>query len=122
MKSPEFACRLNFAILMPSQLKGQADKVERNFILQGLGPSPTLSVKHLTAGQTNSSIESFVIDALKTCIKEHDVCGKNDAQQQMDSPQWYPTRLIDVGTPESDRSSVKLIETGNSFPRGSYVT
>lgn len=62
-----------------------------------------------------------MIDALKTCIKDHDLCGKNNAQQ-MDSPQWYPTRLIDVGTPESDRSSVKLIESGNSFPRGSYVT
>lgn len=62
-----------------------------------------------------------MIDALKKCIKDHDMCGNNNAQQ-MASPQWYPTRLIDVGTLESDRSSVKLIETGISFPRGSYVT
>ncbi|KAK4083675.1 uncharacterized protein Triagg1_1337 [Trichoderma aggressivum f. europaeum] len=121
MKSPEFACRLNFAILMPSQLKGQADKVERNFVLQGLGPSPTVSVKYLPAGKTNSNIKAFVINALKTCIKDHDLCGKINASQ-LDSPQWYPTRLIDVGTPESDRNSVKLIETENSFPHGSYVT
>ncbi|KAH0528234.1 hypothetical protein TsFJ059_003124 [Trichoderma semiorbis] len=121
MKSPEFACRLNFAILMPPQLKGQVDKVERNCILQGLGPSPILSVKCLPAGKTNSNIKCFVIDALKKWIKDHDMCGNNNAQQ-MASPQWYPTRLIDVGTLESDRSSVKVIETGISVPRGSYVT
>ncbi|KAL7911367.1 HET domain-containing protein [Trichoderma velutinum] len=121
MKSPVFACRLNFAILLPPQLKAQADKVDRNFILQGFDPSSTLSVKYLSAGKTKSNIKPFVIDALKTCIKNHALCS-NKSAQPMASARWYPTRLIDVGTPESDRSNVELIETAGSFPRGSYVT
>lgn len=35
---------------------------------------------------------------------------------------WYPTRLIDVGSPNSEREVVRLIETGITLPEGAYVT
>ncbi|KAL7934928.1 heterokaryon incompatibility domain-containing protein [Trichoderma chlorosporum] len=121
MKSPEFACRLKFAIRLPPKLWGEAKWLERNFILQGLSSSLNLSVRRLPAGKTDSNVGSFALSALKTCIKDHPLCRQNSVEQES-SEKWYPTRLIDVGAIASDRSHVRLIETEHTAPQGPYVT
>ncbi|KAL7943426.1 heterokaryon incompatibility domain-containing protein [Trichoderma barbatum] len=124
MKSPIFTCRLSFAILIPSQLETQDNTkspVGRSFILQGLDRSTNISIKRLSSGATNSYMKSFVLNALETCIKDHASCGQDNAQQEA-SPKRYPTRLVDVGSPASERCHVKLIETEHTLPEGPYVT
>ena len=47
-----------------------------------------------------------------------EICTKND--QSHNQPAWFPTRLIDLGTPNDQY--VKLIDTRSTSPSGPYAT
>jgi hypothetical protein len=55
---------------------------------------------------------------LQDCTQNHGSCALTNTQNTA----WYPTRLLDLGSPGSGTGSIKLIETAWSKPEGHYIT
>ncbi|KAF8849450.1 HET-domain-containing protein [Acephala macrosclerotiorum] len=66
---------------------------------------------------STSSLETFefVKKSLKICDESHHICAASRSKES-----WYPTRLIDLGNPDS--SAVKLIITSQCQVFGQYVS
>jgi hypothetical protein len=77
--------------------------------------------EHLRSLSNNTSMSSCgkqVLEWINHCSESHPACA------QIRQSDWYPTRLLDLGSSagHDSRTSVRLIETRDARPTGPYVT
>lgn len=61
---------------------------------------------------------SMISEWVQNCEKNHPQCAKFGKHQ----PNWYPTRLIDLGPASTSFRNPRLVETSHAEVNGAYVT
>ncbi|KAM3083104.1 hypothetical protein ACMFMG_003770 [Clarireedia jacksonii] len=70
----------------------------------------------LEIGESTNSSSSWktVLKWLDDCTCRHVFCAHDNI--------WYPTRLLDLGDATNEHANIKVIESANEKPKGSYMT